>query len=89
MSGGVRLYIDGDGWNLDNIECTAFRAGLPGIVSYKCQIKKERMFDMSNPVLGYVINGRATCIECNRVFNLYNVDDAEEWYAGHDCEVDE
>jgi hypothetical protein len=44
---------------------------------------------MSNPVLGYVINGRATCIECNRVFNLYNVDDAEEWYAGHDCEVDE
>lgn len=44
---------------------------------------------MSNQALGYVINGRATCIECNRVFNLFNVDDAEEWYAGHDCEVDE
>jgi hypothetical protein len=41
MSGGVRLYIDGNGWNLDNIEYTAFRAGLPGIVSYKCQIKKK------------------------------------------------
>jgi len=41
---------------------------------------------MSNQALGYVINGKATCIECDRVFNLYNVDDAEEWYAGHDCE---
>jgi hypothetical protein len=47
------------------------------------------MFDMSNQPLGYVIDGKATCIECNRVFNLFNVDDADEWYSGHDCEVDE
>ena len=28
-----------------------------------------------------------TCPECKRVFDLVNVDDAEEWYYGHDCEV--
>lgn len=27
-----------------------------------------------------------TCIECNRVFDLTNPDDAEEWTFGHDCE---
>lgn len=26
------------------------------------------------------------CNECNRVFNLSNPDDAEEWAFGHDCE---
>ena len=62
---------------------------MAGAVNYKCQIKNERMFDMSNQPLGYVINGRATCIECNRVFNLFNVDDADEWYSGHDCEPEE
>jgi len=89
MSGGVELDIYGDEWNLDNIECNASLPGMAGAVNYKCQVKKGKELDMSNPVLGYVIDGKATCIECNRVFNLYDVDDAEEWYAGHDCEVDE
>jgi len=26
------------------------------------------------------------CPECNRVFDLSNEDDANEWYYGHDCE---
>ena len=28
----------------------------------------------------------ATCIECNRAFNLDDEGDAAEWYYGHDCE---
>jgi hypothetical protein len=28
----------------------------------------------------------ATCIECNRAFNLADEDDAAEWAYGHDCE---
>jgi len=32
---------------------------------------------------------QATCIECQRVFNLWDEDDAGEWFYGHDCEVDE
>ena len=27
------------------------------------------------------------CVECERVFDLMNTDDAAEWYYGHDCEV--
>lgn len=27
------------------------------------------------------------CMECERVFNLLDEDDANEWYYGHDCEV--
>ena len=30
---------------------------------------------------------RATCVECERVFDLLDEDDANEWYYGHDCEV--
>jgi hypothetical protein len=26
------------------------------------------------------------CVECSRVFNLMDLDDANEWYYGHDCE---
>ena len=26
-----------------------------------------------------------TCHECSRVFDLYNDDDAQDWYFGHDC----
>jgi hypothetical protein len=28
----------------------------------------------------------ARCIECDRVFNLLDEVQAEEWYTGHDCE---
>lgn len=26
------------------------------------------------------------CVECRRVFDLLDPTDADEWYAGHDCE---
>ena len=26
------------------------------------------------------------CIECGRIFNLLDENDAQEWYYGHDCE---
>ena len=33
------------------------------------------------------IRTKYMCIECERVFNLLNEIDAEEWEYGHDCEV--
>ena len=27
------------------------------------------------------------CIECSRVFDMFDETDAEEWAYGHDCEV--
>ena len=29
---------------------------------------------------------KTTCPECDRVFDLENEEDAEEFYYGHDCE---
>jgi hypothetical protein len=29
---------------------------------------------------------KAKCPECNRVFDLLDWGQAEEWYYGHDCE---
>ena len=26
------------------------------------------------------------CPECERIFDMLNEQDAEEWYYGHDCE---
>ena len=28
----------------------------------------------------------AKCLECGRLFDLANEDDASEWLYGHDCE---
>jgi hypothetical protein len=36
---------------------------------------------------GEIIDGKSACPECIRVFNLYNSEDAEEYYYGHDCEA--
>lgn len=30
---------------------------------------------------------RTQCKECGRSFDLWNEDDAGEWFFGHDCEV--
>jgi len=32
------------------------------------------------------INTKAVCVECKRVFDLLDEDDANEFYYGHDCE---
>ena len=31
---------------------------------------------------------RPTCVECGRVFDLFDETDAAEWFYGHDCEED-
>ncbi len=31
-------------------------------------------------------NLQVKCVECGRVFDLLNPDDADEWAYGHDCE---
>jgi hypothetical protein len=66
-------------------------ASLPGAVNYKCQVKKRKELDMGDTTIttGLVIGTKASCPECFRVFNLLNVDDADEYYFGHDCEVEE
>jgi hypothetical protein len=46
------------------------------------------MFDM-HITTGPIIGTKATCSECDRVFNLLNEEDAGEYFFGHDCEVDE
>jgi hypothetical protein len=52
--------------------------------------KKRKELDMSNQITtGPVLGTKATCIECNRVFNLLNLEDVNEYYFGHDCEVEE
>ncbi len=33
------------------------------------------------------ISTKAKCVECSRVFDLLNDNDANEWAYGHDCEV--
>jgi len=32
------------------------------------------------------MNPNVTCKECGRVFDLSDVNQANEWYYGHDCE---
>lgn len=34
--------------------------------------------------MGYIV----VCDECEQVFDLRYQVDADEWYNGHDCEVD-
>ena len=29
---------------------------------------------------------KARCVECEKVFDLMNEDEAGKWYYGHDCE---
>jgi hypothetical protein len=33
------------------------------------------------------IKTKAKCVECSRVFDLMNEEEAGEWYYGHDCEA--
>ena len=32
------------------------------------------------------MNLKAKCVECDRVFDLTDENDANEWHYGHDCE---
>jgi DNA-directed RNA polymerase subunit RPC12/RpoP len=33
------------------------------------------------------IQTKAKCVDCSRIFDLMNEEEAGEWYYGHDCEV--
>lgn len=35
------------------------------------------------------ISTKAKCVECSRVFDLLDSNDANEWAYGHDCEVEQ
>ena len=35
----------------------------------------------------FKLQTRARCIECGRIFNLLNEEEAGEYYYGHDCEA--
>ena len=42
---------------------------------------------MNYPVKGWVnLMPKAVCPECERVFNLLDENDVNEWSFGHDCE---
>jgi hypothetical protein len=50
------------------------------------------MSTVTNAVLaklidGEVIDNKSACPECLRVFDLFNTEDADEWFHGHDCEA--
>jgi hypothetical protein len=32
---------------------------------------------------------KAKCVECDRVFDLRDEDEANDWFYGHDCETKE
>jgi DNA polymerase III psi subunit len=36
-----------------------------------------------------VSHTKAKCVECDRVFDLRDEDEANEWFYGHDCEQHE
>lgn len=31
------------------------------------------------------VQSKVKCVECDRIFDLLDVEQAEEWYYGHDC----
>jgi hypothetical protein len=35
------------------------------------------------------IQTKAKCVECSRIFDLLDEEQAGEWYYGHDCESGE
>jgi NOL1/NOP2/fmu family ribosome biogenesis protein len=32
------------------------------------------------------LQSKAKCVECSRIFDLLDEEQAGEWYYGHDCE---
>jgi hypothetical protein len=34
------------------------------------------------------LGDRRRCVECGRVFDMLDPTDAQEWFYGHDCEVE-
>ena len=40
------------------------------------------------PHIGAMMVTMVRCYECDRIFNLEDETDAQEYYYGHDCEVE-
>ena len=36
---------------------------------------------------GHIMETKVVCVECDRVFDMFDETDAEEWFYGHDCEA--
>jgi hypothetical protein len=55
------------------------------------QLREKIMSEIKIATIGgngtpvYIPTG-FTCGECNRVFDMFDEIDAEEWHYGHDCE---
>ena len=47
---------------------------------------QEMDIDMTNK-MGIKIMRKAQCVECDRIFDLLDEVDNEEWFYGHDCEA--
>lgn len=47
------------------------------------------MTTTTNPFQRLVRTNTARCVECDRVFDLLDEDEASEWFYGHDCEVED
>lgn len=56
-------------------------------MNYK-KLADLRLFrwDMRERERAMKISTRAKCVECDRIFDLLDEDDAGEWAYGHDCE---
>lgn len=42
--------------------------------------------DTKTAIIQAVPTNTRTCPECHRTFDLWDENEAEEWYYGHDCE---
>jgi hypothetical protein len=55
-----------------------------------CSIEKlnniKNMKRENKRMEAFKLQTRARCVECGRVFNLLNEEEAGEYYYGHDCE---
>lgn len=71
----------GDGWKDDVPALQILRAVMQTGLNYECLLKGD--------IMQIAVNHLAKCTECDRQFNLLIEEEAEEFYYGHDCEVEE
>ena len=49
-------------------------------------LTREREIIMDDFMRVVLEQSRHICLECDRVFDMFDETDAEEWHYGHDCE---
>ncbi len=50
------------------------------------QVVAHGVADGEGDTFTVALTSGATCPECGRVFDLFIEAEADEWFAGHDCE---